>query len=79
MAEWMEQLKVEMGVYWEILFLVLGAILGIILPGIINYFNRIRRSRIIKKRVKNLSCNDDLNILTIASANNCYLKENLKV
>jgi len=68
LAEWIEALKLKLGIYWEILLLFAGAILGIILPYIINKIKSWSRRRFLKKTVRSMAGNEDLNIQTLCSA-----------
>lgn len=79
MGEWIESLKIEVDVYWDFLLLVIGALLGVIIQKLMDKYSENHRRRVTRKRVKELSCNDDLNILTLGSGMPAYKPNHLNL
>ena len=79
MTEWIESIKLSLGIYWEIIFLIVGALLGVALPGIINIVNSSRKRRFLKKTVQSVGSSEELNIQTLSSGIPAFQNNSLKI
>lgn len=68
LAHWIESIKLSLGVYWEFILLFAGAFLGTVLPYCYNQIKSWRKRRAIKKTVRSLTSNEELNIQTLSSS-----------
>ncbi|HDR8251252.1 MULTISPECIES: hypothetical protein [Bacillus] len=75
----LSEFKEQLGVYWDLITLFLGAVLGIMIPAmykqICHYYKRLR----VKLKLKNLAGIEDLNILKISSANPYYGNNDINI
>ena len=67
MADWIESIKLNLGIYWEILLLFAGALLGNVPPYIYNKYKSWRKRRLLNTTVQTMVSNEELNIQTLSS------------
>ncbi|WP_079478070.1 hypothetical protein [Halobacillus salinus] len=71
--------SLQNSVYWDFLLLLLGAVLGWLVPVAIKTGYVYRLNQRTRKRVKDLGTNRDLNIITLSSAVPSYKKDHLSL